>query len=497
MSLLEDRVLRIIELREKGLDDVAVAEELDLSVGMVSLYERQLKRVLNKGLNAGEIGISELALSVVLGYYGSREISRKVGQKRKRKNKPFEDSLNDIRQSIKRGARDYYSIVEDTGLSLGTVYVYVRKGGIQLPDNFVKRQESKDKKIGQIRDAVEQGIKSMEELQDKISLKPRTIAIYCRDNNIEVPFDLQRWIYYQENDSAKDVLIKKGEFTLEELGKQPEFQIKGKKITRERVRHYIVGTEQVEVYHEARKRFKRELLDEERKRKFLLGSLVRGVCNHKVKEELDDIEVFAYEMAIEYEGGLQMYPRDFWRNMKIYKRYISAVMEDRKVSLEKLGEGFNLFPSTVSKLLKQVGEEPITGSRERRSPLSSEEVALVERAYETDLNGVELEYFTGIKGYIFNRRFNRIKKESETKREVKRDFRRFNHVPVNRGLLSEIYLAKDMGYSNEDMCEMFGVCKDLVDYASEHRDKYGSEIVKALKKLYPDKADKITKPYLE
>jgi len=493
MSLLEDRILRIIELRQQGLDDVVVAQEMGLSVGMIGLYEKQVKNVLSSGWSSGRIGISELALSVVSDYYGVS-----YGKSSKRIHKPFEERVKEIKESIANGARDYEAIVDDTGLAIGTVRKYVFKGEIQLPKDFIQGNESKNKRLERIKEAVEQGVESMEELHRKIpNLKPYTIAIYCRDNNIEVPFDLK--IYYQENNPVKDALIREGRFTLRELGEQPEFHGRNGGVSYECVRQYIVGTDQVKVYHEAKERFRRRELNKEQERKSLLGNLIRGVCDYKAEQELDDLEVFAYEMAMGREEGFQKSSlRNFWKEMEVYKRHIQAVMDGEEVPLEKLGEGLRLFSSNVSRLLKLVGEEPTTGARVRRSPLNSGEVELVERGFETDLTGVELEYFTGIKSYIFNQRCSKKLKGSETtRREVKKEFKMFGHKPLNRARLSEIYLASDMGYSNEDMCEMFNVSMELVKYASEHRDEHEPEIINRLKKLYPDKSDDITKPYLD
>ena len=43
MSHLEDTILKIIELKQKGLDDLVVAQNLNLEPETIHLYEKSVK----------------------------------------------------------------------------------------------------------------------------------------------------------------------------------------------------------------------------------------------------------------------------------------------------------------------------------------------------------------------------------------------------------------------------------------------------------------------
>lgn len=78
MSLLEDRLLKIVELKEKGLDEVAIAKEMGIRVGMVSQYVattcEQIESARAGGINelneiARGVGISPIALQIFAQIY--------------------------------------------------------------------------------------------------------------------------------------------------------------------------------------------------------------------------------------------------------------------------------------------------------------------------------------------------------------------------------------------------------------------------------------------
>lgn len=70
----------------------------------------------------------------------------------------------------------------------------------------------------------------------------------------------------------------------------------------------------------------------------------------------------------------------------------------------------------------------------------------------------------------------------------------FNSEQVSYSLASQLYEAKDLGFTVGERCELFGVKEPTVRYADEHRREISNDIKQGLRCLHPDR--KITKPYL-
>jgi len=366
-------------------------------------------------------------------------------------------------------------------------------------------------------------VDSMVQLSQRLYLSPLMIIKISESFGIKLLFDdLDGWKDVRViPDPDRDELILSGRHNPRELGKLPKFG----NISRAGVERYVRRRNLTKKYHEARKSFKT-------KRKYDLGNLIRGVCNHKAKEGLSDVEQIALDMAFESADNSSQGPEmDFWKKMEIYKMYCEAILEDRKPNLNEIARGIpGVYASAVSRALKRVGEY-IRGTRTRRSCLSEEEIALIERVYGTELSCKFLESLTGIAWHIFGQRFRRMSKRriEFTKKFGHYDVLIARYIPnqkfkiwgrrktkpirsfgccgdVNDELASRIYEAHDLseetkkGWSKEDVMELLNIKHEMVyDYAVEHRGEIEPEIVSGLRKLFPDihKSRGVNKPYVD
>src|SRR3989338_10495930 len=130
MSLLEDRILRIIELKKQGLDSKAIAEDLNLSIQSIETYYESTRTVISKLTNtepidlASVLGISPLAAEVVSQHY-----NRQNGPHNKLPIKSpgkYLDNIEKIR-ILSEAGKTVDQIANELGLQTSTVYTYKSK----------------------------------------------------------------------------------------------------------------------------------------------------------------------------------------------------------------------------------------------------------------------------------------------------------------------------------------------------------------------------------
>ncbi len=227
MSTLEDRLLRIMELRSAGKDERAIAEALEITPALVVQYEKSLESSLHYYVSqrrkiedmATALDISPVFCRTALSYLGIQypyppRIRGKV---------PGE--VVRIRQSIAEGAKSVDEIAQQVKLRPGSVLWYTRRYHIPLPytrledqvvvtsvepeeavsaasegsaiankvgDHNKKREVATThrpirERIIRIREVAEQGAASVEEIAQTVGLAPETVRNYASDAKIKLP----------------------------------------------------------------------------------------------------------------------------------------------------------------------------------------------------------------------------------------------------------------------------------------------------------------------
>lgn len=200
MSHLEDTILKIIELKQKGLDDLVIAQNLSLEPETIQLYEKSAKDSITEAMNKGDkdyqklaekLQISPVAFNVIKNYYQitplrAEEKSRKK-RKSKEKGKLFEERLEEINNAITvKGCDSVDSLARELDLTRWTVNRLLKLAGINYipkrkPSSLKDKKEKRKKiKIEKIQEAILQGNDSPKSLAKFFGINYQT-AIEWQD----------------------------------------------------------------------------------------------------------------------------------------------------------------------------------------------------------------------------------------------------------------------------------------------------------------------------
>ena len=502
MSELEDRILKIVELRASGLNDSKIARKLGLDATVIKMYENSAEKVIKEAISKGyktldNIGrftqLSPVVVDMYTKIYGIEiPLEDKINvnsstEKEIRIRKSQLDSIKAIQESIEKGAKSIEDIMGDTGLAKNTVRHYACNEGIKLPrSNFGEaisegRTKSRNKKLQIIRDSLNEKVNSLEELCKRIGMTAGGVKRYCARFGIELPEDI---IAYKQRPEI-DALIAEGR-TLLEIGDEVG-------LSRERVRQYIVESGQYKQYRNKREEVKNSPKIEENKFKELQGLFLSAVRTRT--EELAKEEGFATEKAVEY---LHSYRYNFDKEHKypfdllytVFQRYENAFKRGKRLSLEELGEGLGLYDAGVGRILARVGLEPMYGNLIRTIKVREKNDA-VQRGVATEFTNTDLAYFLGLPEHTPRNRFS-YKKIKRKKNKPLAGFG--NREYLSHRSASEIYEAEDCGFKKREIITLVNKSKRLVDYALEHRKEIEPKIIKGLKILYGN--TQINTPYV-
>lgn len=244
MSELEDRILKIVELRASGLDEELIAKRLGIDVTVLGMYEdsfrKSIESIAGKGVYgldsiAYQLGISPVVLKRYSNVYRIETLEEKssfvqqekrvlegINLDKKVRRKSQLESAQAIRDSIEKGSKTIEEIMQDTGLAKSSVYVHSREYGINLPKQADKRKERskrfREEKAPLIRKAIEEGAVSMAEISRKVSISSQTLNSIAREYEIKLPDGRTSRREKKVEDIKK--ALEKGCFTLEAVGRE-------------------------------------------------------------------------------------------------------------------------------------------------------------------------------------------------------------------------------------------------------------------------------------
>ncbi len=245
MSELEDRILKIVELKASGLDEELIAERLGIDVTFLGMYEDSFRKniegligegVYGLGNAASRLGVSPVVLKMYSDVYGIEIPENKVLEEmplhKKRIRRSRLESAQAIRDSIEKGADSIEKIMRDTGLARSSLYTYSREYGINLPKQADKRRERskkfREEKAPLIRKAIEEGAVSMTDISRKTSINWMTLYNIAGEYGIKLPDG--RNLKREKKVEAIKKALERGCFTLEVVAQETGISNKYAKI---------------------------------------------------------------------------------------------------------------------------------------------------------------------------------------------------------------------------------------------------------------------------
>lgn len=185
MSLLEDRILRIIELKGQGYENEGIARLMELREENVNSYYNSTKESLTKFARSrknlerisSEINFSPIATRVLLEHY-------KIGVTRKHEiqKQSYQKNVQKIIKLAEEG-KSVYEMQRALQLCEQTIRRYIKREKIQL----IKRSYVKNiQKISELSKTVT----SVEEIAIKLKIAISTVRAYAKQQNIVLPIKL-------------------------------------------------------------------------------------------------------------------------------------------------------------------------------------------------------------------------------------------------------------------------------------------------------------------
>ncbi len=238
MSHLEDTILRIIELRQKGLDDNSLANELSLTPETIQLYESSTKKAIKKSVFSGRnlesiaeiTGLSSTTLQMFASYYNIP--LKRQGDKQKRAyspKKPKDQRIAEIQKIIsENNPETLEELGEMVGLNPESIYINYRKAikelNLKLPPyrkTRIKKRRLREKNLKikeEIKQAIEDGAESIKEIAERLGISYSTV--YNHRHDIELPTRKYKSKEFRIAEIRQ--AVKKGVGSMEELGEKVE-----------------------------------------------------------------------------------------------------------------------------------------------------------------------------------------------------------------------------------------------------------------------------------
>lgn len=373
-----------------------------------------------------------------------------------------------IRDAVNSGANSLDEIILWTDLAKSTVYNYARIGDVKLP---IRYRIPTSNRIQIIHKAIAEGVNSLEEFCDRTHLRPHFLLRFCREHNLKLPPNLTPYKYRLE----MDALIEKGA-TLEQIGIAGGYP---RRSARENARLYIRDSGQYEEWRRKREDIKQTQKIEAQQRKQLLERLVY-ILDNRVSE-LAEREGWPYQKAIQYMKGLKRIRHDSYKPqllIKLFKRHENARNRGRRLPLEELGRPLDLYTSSVGRIFREVGLKPMYGNK-RGDRYSKEKENAIKKIFRLRLSINDIAYFLDLSTHLGKR----LRRVSDGNANLYRT--RIGMRSLSYRLASQIYEAQSVGFRRySDIAELVGTSEEVVRYAINNKHSIAQKIIQVLRIAY-------------
>ncbi|HLD57421.1 MAG TPA: hypothetical protein VJA47_03890 [archaeon] len=170
------------------------------------------------------------------------------------------------------------------------------------------------------------------------------------------------------------------------------------------------------------------------------------------------------------------------RLIQVLEKYYKAKEDGEVLSLREMGESAGISTMEVRRILFAIGEKPMHGSIENMTRFSEDEEEGIKRAFEMGMGAGDIGYFIGRSAAMINN------KKCEFGLKGRSQIKQFGFGKTHECLAyrkaSEIYLAKDLGYSKEEIMELLDVSERVYGYAMENQEEIEEKIENVLDILH-------------
>jgi hypothetical protein len=508
-SLEERTLFRILEFRNKELEDNVIAEEIGISQSTLEKFEEETKKAITDAYDKGYtdlesicsfisasgvheddfygiIGEYRVLAKLAISYYNPKFLN----QMKLRKHS-IDRVIEDISALVDLGVPSIERISEITGETTGDIINYSTIYEIKLPENGkpVKQFDNKKHSIADVKKAIRWGANSVERISKVTGLSHHYLTYELlpklRKQGVRLPKSSRI-----KHNLKWDKLIRKG-FSFSQIGSKY-----GK--DRRTIWEYASRTRQLtkwrEVYNPAFKAKRKGYQEAKRQATAKLAGVIKTIYESRLKDD----EKWAYEKTLEYyrktsETNFRYCLRiPITTVFTIYKRYDEAKIKGEKKSLEELGEGLHMRAMGVSRILKVVGLDTLYASRER---MSKEQKDALYNGRLIKMPIPVIAHLVGVSSATADLYIKKYLEEGEKRLTIRGCLFMSDKASkkLTYTLASEIYEAQDSGSSDRKIIGSLGIDRKVLDYAIQHKDTIGGEIIGTLKTMFPHRS--ITKPY--
>lgn len=506
MSLLEDRLIGIVEGRTAGLDEVAIAERVGVPVEMVRSYEEEAQRVIRAGRSEGS-GLSEIAFGIVSKFYQGQEAAvtrREVGTT------PVlgvgEDtplSMLDLPQRIAErlewhGIKTIGDVVGRTQEELLEVrfmgnkklsYLVSALGarGYSLKPAVQKIDKRRVNSTTLVQQAIVDGASSRRVVAERTGLHYNTVSKVVNGEGIELEHGGRKYSDRQLVELAeKGMLLKE---SAEFLGMHSRQHID--QLFR---RIVLVDGKPVclrDIWREARRKSKleeKEKLKPEKERKEAIGRIAMGVVDFAY-----DGSSWAEQRAFDYFNKTIQSPSrySFDEMRRFYDTYRLAIVAGAEISLTELAKRSGLEnpetkAMTARRFLKVLGLKNPSGQTKKQLPVWKKEALARIKEGETGISNTCIGKLMGMS-------------DDHVKLYLRYSGQRVGIIRGGRGMLTysnapDVYEAFDEGHSIDEISELTGVSRKNIQHAILHERAIAGEISRTLQAIFPSRQSE--QPYL-
>ena len=346
----------------------------------------------------------------------------------------------------------------------------------------------KQENIEKIISSIENGAEFIEDLANKIGLSIYTVMNYSYEAKIKPPpykDRMNRPKCNPKKDKKRDRLIKRG-LPLTILAEKFN-------CTRQNMHRYILVTEQHETWKQSRRYFGIKHSKKIKRKEALgvLASQIEEIARRKVLEN----DRLAYEKTEEF-FKMRNRKYSFDKIFSLFKDYYDAKRENKKVSLKKFADKYDFWIPTISVFFKEAGLKTLVApNRKKRVASPKYKIQALERSISIEMPISDKSYFLVLPHKtVSNFNIKRNGKISEKVNPIKR-FGIFRKEILMYGNASQIYEARDAGFTKSEILELIDIDDKVYNYAIRHKKEISGYITSSLKKIFPDKL--VKNPYID
>jgi predicted transcriptional regulator len=452
----EERVSQIKDLASQGLNTREIAERLHLPISKIHVITKQAEITVPVSFSSPELEgiISDLKQNVPE-FEGMRS-----GEK--------------LELLIGLGITNYDDLATAVEIKRSTALTITSRDGMSETRKIMLAERRK----AMMKSPDEYGINSIEELLDRMGMNWSYAYQFSKEHGIPYPTGLAPHRCWPEVDAHISKM------TYQQIG-----DLVG--VSRERVRQYLVATNQLDKEKSFMKNRSRDRLAKQAS----IEKLASGLLGHLL-ERAENEAGLPLRKALEYRQGLKAEKPNsipIETLEKMFSEYYATIAKGQKSSMQELSLQSGISgDAAVSHILKRVGLNPMYGTWERHITPNWKKHA-ARRATKTFFSVQDIAHFLRVENYTFAYLdFRTTGKESPLGR-FQRGYRQ-GAFYMSHARISDVYEAQDIGFNVDETAEVLGITPKAVNAAIKGRDVFAPIIVKGLRTMFADSS--IDKPYL-